>query len=40
MYLGNQYLSESKFWSITDDKELDTILFTTFEIIRVSSILM
>ena len=40
LYLGNQYLSESKFWAITDQAQLDTILYTTFEIIRVSTIIL
>jgi methionyl-tRNA synthetase len=40
LYLGNQYLSESKFWNITDEAQLDTILYTSFEIIRLSSILL
>ena len=40
LYLGNQYLSESKFWAITDKAQLDTILYTTFEIIRVSTIIL
>jgi len=40
LYLGNQYLSESKFWAVTDEGQLDTILYTTFEIIRVSTIVL
>lgn len=40
LYLGNQYLSESKFWNITDQAQLDTILYTSFEVIRLSSILL
>jgi methionyl-tRNA synthetase len=40
LYLGNMYLSESKFWSITDEAHLNTILYTTFEVIRLSSILL
>lgn len=40
LYLGNQYLSESKFWAITDESQLDTILYTSFEVIRLSSILL
>jgi len=33
-------LSERHFWAITDEEELNSILFTTFEVIRVSSILL
>ena len=40
LYLGNQYLSESRFWAITDETQLDTILYTSFEVIRLSSILL
>jgi methionyl-tRNA synthetase len=40
LYLGNQYLSESKFWAVSDEAQLDTILYTTFEIIRVSTIIL
>jgi methionyl-tRNA synthetase len=40
LYLGNQYLSEGRFWAVTDEAQLDTILYTSFEVIRLSSILL
>ncbi len=40
LYLGNSFLSERHFWAITDEEELNSVLFTTFEVIRVSSILL
>jgi methionyl-tRNA synthetase len=40
LYLGNQYLSESKFWAVSDEGQLDTILYTTVEVIRVSTIIL
>lgn len=38
--MGNTYLSASEFWNIKDDEKLDSILYITFETIRVASILL
>ncbi len=40
MYHGNYFLNKSEFWAIKDEAHLDVVLHITFEIIRVSSILL
>ncbi|CDW80999.1 methionyl-trna synthetase [Stylonychia lemnae] len=40
LYLGNHLLAENQFWNIKENEQIEALLFTTFEILRVSSILL
>lgn len=40
VYLGNFLLSDKKFWELKDPAQLDAVLYTTMEILRVSSLLL
>eukprot|EP00347_Sterkiella_histriomuscorum_P001261 403372711 len=40
LYIGNFILANNKFWAIKDEKELDALLYTTMEILKVTSILL